>query len=54
MAVACQLARVVPARALSREITATARTFLPAGYIDRELRGHCSTLLQRGPPKAKW
>lgn len=45
--VACQLARVVLARTLYREIEATLRMFLPPAYIDRELKHHSSSLLVR-------
>jgi hypothetical protein len=44
---ACQLAMVVAPGQLFHEIVAICREFLPAGYIDRELAGHCSTLLSR-------
>jgi hypothetical protein len=50
---ACQLARVIPPATLFHEIVATVRSFLPAGYIDRELRGHCSTLLRRAVQAAE-
>ena len=50
---ACQLARVIMARNLAHEITAAARLFLPAGYINRELLAHSSTLLRRAKAAAE-
>lgn len=50
---ACQLARVIMPGPLFHEITATARTFLPAGYVDGEMLQHCSTLLRRAMQAAE-
>lgn len=44
---ACQLAQVFPAHTLWHEVLAWARLILPHGYVETELRGHASSLLDR-------
>lgn len=52
--IAAQLARIFGPDHLYREIVAQARLLLPAGYIERELPGHCSTLLHRAREQAPY
>jgi hypothetical protein len=44
---ACQLAAIFPASAVWHETQAWARIYLPSSYVQSELRGHASSLLNR-------
>lgn len=50
---ACQLAQVVPYHVLAREVEAAARTLLPAGYVERDMKGHLSAVLARAKRAAE-